>query len=359
MFPMGVAFRSWVPLRVYFTPAQTGVRSGELTLTPSDPNSPPIRVPLQGICGSPTLTLSSDNLVFGTTNVGSQSSAQQVILSNTGLTDLTVGLFMPAVTDFLLDATNFASPLAPGASASFSVKFMPSSVGPLIGSVTITSNDPSAPTKVVNLSGTGQIPDAGADATADVSNDAVADGPTADIAQSDACPEDAPGILDTRTEDAPEASLADSMIDQAGTMDSMGPDASSQDGSAEDGSTPVGPDGSPIDGAPRDARDAAADLSADSSAGSDSSTSDAPRTDSATSPNDAGSDASRGGAGGSGGRFDAATDGNNGTTPNESDDRGCGCRAAGGPSTRAPMWSMLVLLAAMLRKRVRRFRGRP
>jgi hypothetical protein len=339
-FPIGVAGRSKLPIRVYFTPTQTGVRSGELTLTTSDPNSP-IRVPLQGICGPPTLTLSSSNIVFGTANVGSQSSAQQVTLSNSGVTDLAVGVFLNAGTDFLLDTTNVASPLAPGASSSFSVRFAPSTGGPLTGSVTVSSNDPSAPTKVVNLSGTGQIPDAGADATADVSNDAVADAPTADIIQSDAGPEDAPGTLDTGTEDAP------------------------QDGSAEDGSTPVGPDGSPIDGAARDARDAAADLSADSSAGSDSSSSDAPRTDSATSPNDApGPEASRGGPGGRGGTFDAATDdaatdSNNGTTPSENDDRGCGCRAAGATSTRAPMWSMLVLLAAMLRKRVLSFRGRP
>ena len=213
MFPIGVVFRSKIPLRVYFTPTQTGERSGELTLTTSDPNSP-IRVPLQGMCGPPTLTLSSNNIVFGTTNVGSQSYAQPVIFGNVGLTDLAVSVFLSAGgNDFFLDTTNVASPLAPGASASFSVRFKPSTVGPLIGSVTVNSNDPSAPTTIISLSGTGQIPDAGADATADGSNDAVADGPTADIIQSDAGPEDAPGTLDTRTEDAPEASLADAVID--------------------------------------------------------------------------------------------------------------------------------------------------
>jgi hypothetical protein len=362
-FPFSIAGSSKVPFRVHFTPAQTGVRSGELTLTISDPNSPTIRIPLQGTCGPPAITLSSNTIVFPTTNVGSQSSAQQVDVSNSGFTDLVVnGVVLTAGSgDFSLDATNLANPLAPGASSSFRVRFTPFTGGLLTGSVTVSSNDPAAPTKVVNLSGTGRIADAGADATDDVSNDggAVADGPAMDVTESDAGPADAPGIADTRTDDEPDASLADAAIDQSGSIDSAGPDASSQDASAQDGSAPAGPDGSPVDGTVRDARDAAADLSVDSLAGSDRATSDVPRMDLATPPNDAlGADGSRDGAAGSGGKFDAATDGNNGTTPNESDDRGCGCRAGGGTSTRAPMWSMLVLLAAMLRKRVPRFRGR-
>jgi hypothetical protein len=340
-FPFSIVSGAHAPFKVHFTPTQTGVRLGELTLTTSDPDGPTIRIPLQGTCYPPALTLIPNNLVFATTDIGSQSSLQLVVISNAGFTDLSV--YNVALTagssDFSLDATNVVSPLAAGANTYFSVRFTPSTAGPLTGTVTVASNDPSAPTKAVVVSGTGRDPDTGADAMADASSDDdAADGSTIDTTGSDGGPPDAPGIVDTSSgdeasDDAPDASVADTVVDQTGPPDAVRPDASSPDGSAPD------------------ARDAAADLSTDSLAGSDGATSDAPRMDTAT--RDAPElDASRDGSG-TGGRLDAASDGSDGTTPSD-DDRGCGCRAASGASTHASKWSLLLIVAAaMLRKRAR------
>ena len=102
----------------------------------------------QGMSASPS------TLAFGNQRVGT-TATQTVTVSNSGTSTVTVS----AINKTGSAAFSFTGPalpftLAPNATATLSVAFLPTATGAVTGSLSIASSDPSSPT-VVNMGGTG------------------------------------------------------------------------------------------------------------------------------------------------------------------------------------------------------------
>jgi hypothetical protein len=138
---------------VLFKPTQTGLRTGVLTITDSDPASPQM-VALTGTGTAAAVALSVPSLNFAGQLVGTSSTPQSVTLTNTGDGPLTVSN-ITASGDFTSTAGQCAGTMAAGASCEITVVFKPQAGGSRTGSLSIVDDAATSPQSVA-LSGTGQ-----------------------------------------------------------------------------------------------------------------------------------------------------------------------------------------------------------
>ncbi len=95
------------------------------------------------------------SLSFGPQNVGTTSSAQQVVLSNEQSVSLAISSI--AVTGDFLQTNNCGSSLLPNTSCNINVSFQPSTTGTRTGTLTVTDNGPGSP-RTTSLTGIGTQP---------------------------------------------------------------------------------------------------------------------------------------------------------------------------------------------------------
>jgi hypothetical protein len=101
------------------------------------------------------ISLSTTSLLFGNQLVGTRSAAQTVTLSNVGTTALTIsGITWSAN---FSDSNNCGTTLLAGRSCRINVVFVPTTIGVLTGTLTITDSDITSP-QIVTLTGTGVQP---------------------------------------------------------------------------------------------------------------------------------------------------------------------------------------------------------
>ena len=157
-----VAVGASCSLAVTFTPAQVGTRAGNLTVahnaaggsstvsltgTGSAPLVPRISVPL--------------SLNFGAVVTAQASDPVVVSVGSVGTAPLVIGSISSSSNRFIIPGSNciIDAPIAVNSSCSFSLRFAPSSVGTLTGSVSIQHNG-SAVATVISLLGVGVAPPA-------------------------------------------------------------------------------------------------------------------------------------------------------------------------------------------------------
>ncbi len=149
-----VAPNSTCTIQVRFLPTATGSRTGTLTVY-GNVSGGQATASLTGT-GSPAaaIVLNPITLTFTPTNINSTSAAQNITISNTGGTTLT--LQPPTVTgDFLLTANTCGATLDPSTGCTVSIAFTPTASGTRSGAFTITD---AAGTQTASLSGTGVAP---------------------------------------------------------------------------------------------------------------------------------------------------------------------------------------------------------
>ncbi|MGD0124662.1 MAG: choice-of-anchor D domain-containing protein [Terriglobia bacterium] len=152
-------------ISITFTPAASGSLSATLSVTASSVGDPSVGLTGTGTStgggtgggSSPSLTLSSASLAFGSQPVDATSSAQTVTLSNTG----SAALSITSLTITGTNAGNFAeigntcgSSVAAGGTCTVAVTFTPSAAGSSTAALSITDNATGSP-QSVSLSGTG------------------------------------------------------------------------------------------------------------------------------------------------------------------------------------------------------------
>jgi hypothetical protein len=139
-------------ITVAFAPVATGVASGQLSITSNAASSPTV-IALSGTgTGAPIVTLSNSTLSFGNVVVGTVSSAQSLVVTNTGNDVLKISAI--GVSSGYVQSNNCGTSLAPNAACTISVSFAPTATGTLTGTLSIASNAASSP-NLVTLSGTG------------------------------------------------------------------------------------------------------------------------------------------------------------------------------------------------------------
>jgi len=140
-------------INVAFKPSQTGLHTGVLTITDSDPGSPQM-VALTGTGTAPAVGLSVASLSFAGQLVGTSSTSQSVTLTNTGDGPLAISS-ITATGDFTSTPGQCAGTVAAGKSCEITVVFKPQAGGSRTGSLSIT-DDASGSPQTVALTGTGQ-----------------------------------------------------------------------------------------------------------------------------------------------------------------------------------------------------------
>jgi hypothetical protein len=102
---------------------------------------------------APLASLSTSTIAFGNQTVNTTSSVQSLTVTNTGGQNLVISSASISPSQFAYTAPS-STTIAPGASATYSVTFTPSSTQSYTGSLILTTNA-SSPTSTIALSGTG------------------------------------------------------------------------------------------------------------------------------------------------------------------------------------------------------------
>jgi hypothetical protein len=154
----GLAVGASCIIHGHFTPTVAGNLTGSVTITDNAGGSPQsIALTGTGVgAGSTTITLSSASVSLGTQEVGTTSPSQDVTLTNTGTTTLSiVGFSLGGTNATSFDfASTCGTTVAPGSSCLIHGHFKPVVAGALTATVTITDSAIGSP-HTIALSGTG------------------------------------------------------------------------------------------------------------------------------------------------------------------------------------------------------------
>ena len=153
---------------VQFDPSATGVRSATISIANDDADENPYNFDIQGTGTAPDMDIEqngSDIASGGSYNFGDllrdQSSTIVFTIKNEGDAALNLsgspfaGLSGDAAFSIVQQPT---SPIAPGASATFSIKFAPTDTGAVNATLSIASDDPTDNPYTISLSGRGIFP---------------------------------------------------------------------------------------------------------------------------------------------------------------------------------------------------------
>ncbi len=140
--------------QVWFDPSTAGTVTGTLTLQ-TDNGAASGQVALAGVATTPPqqISVSSTTLNLGSAIVGTTANGS-LTLTNTGGANLIISLISVSGGPFGVSGITTPSTVVPGGSATVNVSFIPKTAGIDSGSISITSNDPNAPTTTVGLTGT-------------------------------------------------------------------------------------------------------------------------------------------------------------------------------------------------------------
>jgi len=136
-----------------FAPTTAGTLNGTVTITSNAPGSP-ATVALSGIGVAATVTLSANptSLSFGSVSAGS-SSSQNVTLTNTGNSNVTISQVIVAATDTTTGGLTLPVTLTPGQTKTMSVTFSPKAQETVSGNVTVSTTQGAS--AVLAVTGTG------------------------------------------------------------------------------------------------------------------------------------------------------------------------------------------------------------
>jgi endo-1,4-beta-D-glucanase Y len=163
-----IAAGGFTTFTVTATPAAVGANTAFLTIASNDPATPSYRVNLSvtGTAaaapnlvvknGTATLTHNATPAIsVGSAVVGSAATTfTGFSISNTGSANLTV-TSVTGSSGFTVSAITPSSPITPSGTSTFSVTATPAALGANIGTITITTNDPTRPTFIINVTVTG------------------------------------------------------------------------------------------------------------------------------------------------------------------------------------------------------------
>lgn len=137
-------------LTATFTPSGSGLKTGSISI-PSTVSGSPHTIALTGSGVLPAVTVNASSHDFGEVEVGTTSTAQSFLITNSGTGSLQIATISVAGPFSVDDACDGAA-IPAGASCSFTARFAPTAVGVATGTVSIPSNGAATP-HTVSLSG--------------------------------------------------------------------------------------------------------------------------------------------------------------------------------------------------------------
>ena len=154
-FPVTVAAGACYPFQVTFTPTGPGPASGTLTIPSDDPLNLSVTVPVSASVGKPTIvTVIPDTGDFGTL-CPTRSRDLPLTINNSGTCPLHISGIASSSPEFETpQVLAFPITVAPGDSIELPIRFHPATAGSKSATLTISSDDPSQPSKAVTMKGT-------------------------------------------------------------------------------------------------------------------------------------------------------------------------------------------------------------
>lgn len=147
---------------VTFAPATAEVSAATLTIGATDPALPVVIIALTGKAVSAFLTADHMTVDFGAIELGDQTGAKTIAITNVTTAPLVIQSIVASDPQFVVDPGTALTPIAPGASASFTVLFAPQSEGAVTAGVAITLAGATTPETTVTVTGDGTArPDEG------------------------------------------------------------------------------------------------------------------------------------------------------------------------------------------------------
>jgi hypothetical protein len=157
--PLNVNAGQQTTITVTFLPTSTGAVSGSISIASNASNAaPPVTLSGTGIAAILTLGINpAAGLSFGNVTTGTSSAAQNLTITNTGNSNVTISQINLTGAGYSMTGGGAPVTLTPTQSITLVVQFSPTTVGSLPGSITVTSNATGSPA-TIPLSGTGAAP---------------------------------------------------------------------------------------------------------------------------------------------------------------------------------------------------------
>jgi hypothetical protein len=143
---------------VAFQPSAVGAASGSISIVSNAPTSPTsVGLTGTGIAATHTLSISPASLNFGTVTTGTFSAQQNVLITNTGNSSVTISQITLTGSGYSMTGGGAPVTLSPSQNITLAIQFSPLAAGSINGSISIVSNASGSPA-TVSLSGTGVAP---------------------------------------------------------------------------------------------------------------------------------------------------------------------------------------------------------
>jgi hypothetical protein len=156
--PLNINAGQQTTITVGFLPTVPGTVPGNISIVSNAPTSP-TSVGLSGTAVAPTLTLGINptSLSFGNVTTGTSSAAQNVTITNTGNSTVTISQINLGGAGYSMTGGSAPVTLTPSQNFTLGVQFSPTTAVTVNGSISIVSNASGSPA-TVTLSGTGVAP---------------------------------------------------------------------------------------------------------------------------------------------------------------------------------------------------------
>jgi hypothetical protein len=160
-YPVVISPDFCFPFQVTFSPTSEGLQTATITINSNDPINPSVQVQASGTGTVPDVRVSGST-AFGDVCAGAQAE-KTINVCNVGGCNLNVisAEFVPPCPDFTLINNPFPAPVSPDFCAPLTIRFTPTSAGPKVCTLRITTDDPDTP--VIDLIVTGNTPAAAID----------------------------------------------------------------------------------------------------------------------------------------------------------------------------------------------------
>jgi hypothetical protein len=156
--PLNVNVGQQTTITVAFQPTAVGAASGNISIVSNAPTSPtPVGLTGTGIAATHTLSISPASLNFGTVTTGTSSASQNVLITNTGNSSVTISQITLNGSSYSMTGGGAPVTLSPSQNLTLTIQFSPTAAGILNGSISIVSNANGSPA-TVSLLGTGVAP---------------------------------------------------------------------------------------------------------------------------------------------------------------------------------------------------------
>jgi hypothetical protein len=156
--PLNVSAGQQTTITVGFLPTVVGSASGNISIVSNAPTSPSsLSLSGTGIAATFILGISPANLSFGNVTTGTSSTAQSVIITNTGNSSVVISQITLSGAGYTMTGGSAPVTLTPSQTLTLSVQFGPTVAGAVSGKVSIVSNATGSPA-TVPLTGTGVAP---------------------------------------------------------------------------------------------------------------------------------------------------------------------------------------------------------